>query len=185
MNINMSDYSFMKSGIGNPNETTSSIANIDVENIEILLSLFITNAISTASKYVTYCNRNGVSKIDIQYALKYEVFEFLNRNTLMTDIKEATEDYNRYIDETAAEAGDEDEENPTVGQLLDADEDESVFIIPDSELNEFKRIDEDLIYDANKEFIETIHKHNDNWDSWEPQTPLDMILKSAIDKTNL
>lgn len=176
----MSDYSFMKSGLGNPNETTSSIANIDVENIEILLSLFITNAISTASKYVTYCNRNGVSKTDIQYALKYEVFEFLNRNTLMTDIKEATEDYNRYIEEGDSDSGGEDGEE---GE--EDDESNSSFIIPDSEVDEFKRIENGLICDDNKEFIENIHKHNDNWDSWVPKTPLDKILKSAIDKTHL
>ena len=172
LNIIMCDYSFMKSGIDHRNEQ-HSIYDIDVENIEILLSLFITNAISTASKYVTYCNRNGVSKTDIQYALKYEVFEFLNRNSLMDDIKEATEDYNKYIEENQ-ESDDEQYEND--------EEHDSTFIIPDKDVDEFKRIDNGLICDNNKEFIETIHKHYDSWAIWVPQTPLDKILKNAIDK---
>ena len=167
----MSDYSFMKSGLGNPNETTSSIANIDVENIEILLSLFITNAISTASKYVTYCNRNGVSKIDINYALKYEVFEFLNNKNINDDIQKATEDYHAYLEELDEEESD-DASNA---------EDES-FIIPDEEVDEFARIDPELMCDGNREFIEKFHKHYDNWDSWDPESPLDKILKNAINK---
>ena len=67
----MSDYSFMKSGLGNTNESSNTLSSGDLENIEILLSLFISNAIFNASKYVTHCGRNGVSKIDINYALKY------------------------------------------------------------------------------------------------------------------
>ena len=173
----MSDYSFMKSGLGNSSESKPSLNMYDIENIEILLSLFISNAITTASKYVTYCGRNGVSKLDIQYALKYEVFEFLNRSTMLDDIKHATEDYNKYI------------------ESLDNSEDEvpddawncvaNSIIIPDYEVDEFKRIDLSLIDDDNKEFTNKIHTHYDNWDSWIPDTPLNKILKNAIDKTNV
>ena len=171
----MSDYSFMKTGLGNSSESNPSITD-NIENIEILLSLFITNAITTASTYVTHCGRNGVSKEDIQYALKYEVFEFLNRTSLTDDIKQATEDYQQYI-----ESLDSDDE-------LEDDEDEEEInniIIPDNEVDEFKRIDPSLIDDDNKEFIEKIHTHTDNWDSWNPITPFNIILKNAIDKTNI
>ena len=61
----MSDYSFMQSGLNNVK--SKGLSEEDIENIEILLSLFISNAISNASKYVTHCNRNGVTKEDIQY----------------------------------------------------------------------------------------------------------------------
>ena len=167
----MSDYSFMKSGLGNNSVSKPSLSTEDIENIEILLSLFISNAITTASKYVTHCGRNGVSKEDIQYALKYEVFEFLNRSTMLDDIKQATEDYHQYIESLDISDEDEDELNS--------------IIIPDDEVDEFKRIDLDLIDDTNKEFIDKIHTHYDNWESWIPDTPLNKILKNAIDKTNI
>jgi len=169
----MSDYSFMKSGLGNSSSSKPSLTIEDIENIEILLSLFISNAITTASKYVTHCGRNGVSKLDIQYALKYEVFEFLNRSTMLDDIKQATEDYNQYIE--SLDSSDEEEESDELDGI----------IIPDEEVDEFKRIEPSLVDDDNKEFIENLHKHYDNWESWVPDTPLNKILKNAIDKTNI
>ena len=144
-----------------------------MDNIEILLSLFISNSITTASKYVSYCGRNGVSKKDIQYALKYEVFEFLNRTTIMDDIQKATQEYNQYLDDI--EDSDYEEDEDEINSM----------IIPDNELNPFKRIEQSFICDTNKEFIECFHKHNDNWDSWIPDTPLNKILKNAIDKINV
>ena len=167
----MSDYSFMQTGFNNVKST--GLSEEDIENIEILLSLFISNAISNASKYVTHCNRNGVTKEDIQYSLRYEVFEFLNRSTIMDDIKKATQEYNQYLDEV--EDSDYEEDEDEINSM----------IIPDEEVNPFKRIEQSLICDNNKEFIEKYHKHNDNWDSWTPDTPLNKILKNAIDKINV
>jgi len=170
----MSDYSFMKSGLGSGNEPSkNTLSSNDIEHIEILLSLFISNAITNASKYVTHCCRNGVSKIDINYALKYEVFEFLNNKNINDDIQKATEDYNDYLEEL--------EESESDGDAGESKEAES-FIIPDEEVDEFVRINPELICDGNREFIEKFHKHYDNWDSWEPESPLDKILKNAINK---
>ena len=47
----MSDYSFMKSGLGNSSESKPSLTAEDIENIEILLSLFITNAITIPFRF--------------------------------------------------------------------------------------------------------------------------------------
>ena len=171
----MSDYSFMKSGLGSGNESTnSSLSMADLENIEILLSLFISNAITNASKYVTHCGRNGVSKIDINYALKYEVFEFLNNKNINDDIQKATEDYHAYLEEL--------DNNSDYDSEDAASSSDASFIIPDEEVDEFARINPELICDGNKDFIEKFHKHYDNWDSWEPESPLDKILKNAINK---
>ena len=107
----MSDYGFMKSGFGTASEPVKKpLSGEDIEHIEILLSLFISNSISNASKYVTHCGRNGVSKEDINYALKYEVFEFLNNKNINADIKQATEDYHEYLDEASYEEEEEEAE---------------------------------------------------------------------------
>jgi hypothetical protein len=165
----------MKSGFGSASESVKKpLSGADIEHIEILLSLFISNSISNASKYVTHCGRNGVSKEDINYALKYEVFEFLNNKNINADIKQATEDYHEYLDE---EESDDDDEAEA--------EAEAEFIIPDEEVDEFKRIDPSLICDENRGFIDKYHNHFDKWNSWQPVSPLDIILKNAIDKIDV
>ena len=170
----------MKSGLGSGNEPSkNTLSTNDIEHIEILLSLFISNAITNASKYVTHCGRNGVSKIDISYALKYEVFEFLNNKNINDDIQKATEDYNDYLEELEEESVDDVSYDASVDG--ESKEEES-FIIPDEEVDEFSRIKLSLISDDNREFIEKFHKHYDNWDSWVPESPLDKILKNAINK---
>jgi hypothetical protein len=168
----MSDYSFMKSGFSSSEPAKNTLSTNDIEHIEILLSLFISNAISNASKYVTQCGRNGVSKIDINYALKYEVFEFLNNKNINDDIQKATEDYHEYLEELESSEGESD----------DATDADAAFIIADEEVDDFKRIDPELICDSNREFIDKYHKHFDTWDSWQPVSPLDTILKNSIDK---
>lgn len=178
----MSEYSFMKSGFSSSEPVKKTLSTEDIEHIEILLSLFISNSISNASKYVTHCGRNGVSKEDINYALKYEVFEFLNNKNINADIKEATEDYHKYLEEMeSSDEEDVEEEDVTVSSR----DISTAFIIPDSEVNEFKRIDTSLICDENREFIDKYHNHFDTWDSWQPVSPLDIILKNAIDKLDV
>ena len=169
----MSDYSFMKSGLGSPGVQSPSISEVELENIEILLSLFMTNGIDNAAKYVTHCKRNGVTVMDISLGLKYEVFEFLKRKNLMNDIKKETEEYKKFKEELSDEdSNDEDEDeiedNPNV--------------VPDEEVEPFSRIKPEYIDDSNREFVQKMHEYYDTWDSWEPDTPFNKILKNAINK---
>tara|TARA_B100000035_G_C20799432_1_gene464800 strand:+ start:156 stop:644 length:489 start_codon:yes stop_codon:yes gene_type:complete len=161
----MSDYSFMKAGRNTTNHS-QSISESDKESIEVLLALFISNSMINASNYVKYCNRNGITQTDIIYGLKYEVFEFCNRNTLTEDIKSMTDDY-------------ENEKNSE--ECLDLDD----FIVDDNEIEPFKRISLEQINDENKDFINKMHNYYDLWETWNPQTQLEQILKSSIDKINL
>ena len=168
----MSDYSFMKTGLGGGSVQTPTISNTELENIEILLSLFMTNGIDNAAKYVAYCKRKGVTVMDISLGLKYEVFEFLKRKNLMNDIQKETEEYKKFKEELDEEESDDDVE----------DEDDNSHIIPDEEVEPFSRIKPEYIDDSNREFIEKMHDYYDTWDSWEPDTPFNKILKNAINK---
>ena len=89
----MSDYSFMKSGF---NSGGSSMANpfegFSEEDIQILLSLFVSNAMINAAKYSKLAGRNGVTKTDVEYGLKYEVFEFFQRDDLLQGYEEIKKD---------------------------------------------------------------------------------------------
>ena len=202
----MSDYSFLKSGGSNLIEPTK-ISNKEREDIEIMLGLFTSNAIINASKYAEMCKRNAVTKKDMLYGLQYEVFEFLQRPDLEEGLREIRDEYEQMNEEYDSQ-DDEDEDVGSGGGGSsggggggDGDNQEVIYdtdtdpldlrntklndlIVPDDETTDFSRIPEELITDENKEFVEKMHNYNDTWGSWTPQTDLEIILKSAIDKIN-
>ena len=56
--------------------------------------------------------------------------------------------------------------------------------ILDIQTQPFCRIEENKINDENIEFIEKMHNYHDSWEMWKPQSDLEMILKTAIDRIN-
>ena len=150
------DFSFMKTGRSNTSTSTNNTQ--DMLNI---LELFTSNALKTSSRFVGLCGRNGITSVDIKYGLIYEVFEFFARQNNLHDLKEI-ECLNK-----------EDEE----------EEDIEDYIIEDSELDEFGRIEIENIKDSeDKEFVEKLYRYYDNWGAWEPKTVTEQILHSAINK---
>ena len=165
----MSDYSFLRSG-GSVLAEPNKISDKEKEDIEIILSLFISNSLKTAAQYVEYCGRNGITKEDISYSLRFEVFEFLKRPDLLQGIEEIKQEILNDND------GNEDG--------TDGEDGYEQFIVPDDELNSFERISQDKINTQNREFIDKLHYYYDEWFQWVPVTPIEKILKNAIDKIN-
>ena len=206
----MSDYSFMKSGFStNSNQTLTSN---EIENIQNLLALFTSNAMINASKYARISNRNGITKEDLQYGLRYEVFEFFNKqiedelyeikNDMIELENEEPKKYKiEYLDnrvgvieqyetlfDTELQAQEIIDElkyynyfqDFVIIGLTESDLQLDEIIFDDNEIDTFKRIDVSLITNDNKEFVSKIHTYYDKWDTWEPQTPIEKILKNAI-----
>ena len=100
----------------------------------------------------------------------------LNENpnkSLLEKIKEELEEY----------SSDEDEDYEDVESINI----NNPHIVPDDELNNFKRMDKSQISSLNEtdqEFISKFYNYSDTWDSWEPETPLEKILKSSINSSN-
>ena len=161
----MSDYSFMKTGFNNLVEPPK-LSDEEMRNIEAMLALFMTNAVKDALTYAELSNRNHVTKEDIRYGLRYEVFEFLNTENLIDKVN----DMNDELDEM-----DEDEDDY---------EDLDDVIVNDQDLVPFKRIDDTSNLDGEElDFVNKMNNYYDNWDNWIPDTPMLQILKNAIDKT--
>ena len=183
----MSDYSFLRSGFSNLVEPTK-ISDEERKNIEVMLGLFTSNALINASKYATMCNRNAVTKTDMLYGLQYEVFEFLQRPNIEQGLREIKEEYEQmckeefdpedYDSEEEYSSNDDDEELDLKNTGLDK------LVVNDEETQEFSRISSEFVNDENREFVEKMHQYNDTWDEWSPQSDLERILKSAIDKIN-
>ena len=91
----MLNFDFMNSGL--LESDGGAYENSFHEYITALLSLFITKSLENAVKYIDICNRNGITKNDIELALKHQAFEFFKNPNLadeLEDIKKAMlEDY--------------------------------------------------------------------------------------------
>ena len=194
--IKMSDYSFLKSG-HNLVDEPKKFNQKEQENIMIMLSLFSSNALINGAKYCELCERDGVTKEDLVYGMRYEVFEFLKRDNLMESMDEMAKDYyeemkNKSEDEEIEEEEMEEEEiedEDIDEQEMDEEdmdqEDIDDLVVPDSEIEPFERIKTDKLNKLkidDKDFVGKMHNYYDNWDTWNPETPLEKILKNGIDK---
>lgn len=161
----MSDYSFMKTGFNNVNPP-NNISDKDYKEIESMLALFISNATVNGAKYVELCDRNGVTKEDIIYGLRYEVFEFLHNDNLNQDIQDMNDELDSEMD-------------------VDLDEDEiDNVIVDDNEIDPFSRIiNLELLNHVDLIFVQKMHNYHDTWNSWIPDTPFLQLLKNSINKT--
>jgi len=101
----MSDFSFMQSGLSGGD---GSAGFNDMEDLKVMLSLFISNAMINAARFVKICGRDGVTKMDIEYCLKYEVFEFFNNPNLTEHFNDMKQDYLEYQDDDDDDSGDDD-----------------------------------------------------------------------------
>ena len=111
----MSNFDFMNSGL--LESDGGAYENSFHEYITALLSLFITKSLENAVKYIDICNRNGITKNDIELALKHQAFEFFKNPNLaeeLEDIKKAMlEDYDSE-DEDEVELVEDGEEAETI-----------------------------------------------------------------------
>lgn len=214
--MNNQDFSFMKSGFGSGNQS-SHLENIDENELRQLLSLFLSNAIINAARYVKIGNRNGVTKQDINMGLKYEVREFFNRTTFQNDLEEIKKDYEaleneepikfrvEYVDMRTGEICQSeifDEENLaedfivdleeqgdgeyfsefTIIELTESDVVMDEMVIDNDSIDVFKKVTIENMQKASQDdrkFISKVHEYDENWHSWEPNTPILMIMKNA------
>ena len=101
---------------------------------------------------------------------------------------EAAEEEAEYNDgaedkDNGAEKDDDDEDDDE-----DEDDDDSNgdfeniedIIVPDEYVDEFERTS--IQNDDNKEFLEELYSHYDNWPNWVPQNNIEKSLKSSIDR---
>jgi hypothetical protein len=73
----------------------------------------------------------------------------------------------------------------TIVELTESDLLMDDMIAEDSEIDEFKKISLSQIRELTRDDIQLvgkIHRHDESWSSWEPETPLHSILKNGIEK---
>ena len=202
----MSDYSFMRSGLSDDYNPTNAFS---IQDLEILLAIFVKNSIKNASRHVKICGRSGVTKKDMELGLKYEVFDFFQNPDNVDEIQQFRTEV-----EAAAENGEDefvececpctcdckcDAENSDdcgcecMGDCdctCEGDNTEQILfgdsVVPDSEIQEFSRIGhadiEKLENDIDKEFVRNYYNYADKWDTWTPGTEGEYSLFNAVNK---
>jgi hypothetical protein len=127
----MGDFDFMSSGLGDCEG--GAYEDKVKEFITAMLSLFISKALENSVQYVEICDRNGITKLDLEMALKYQASEFFKNPNLNAELEEVKEEIRQemeeydsedYEDEDYAEAETEDGEAEEVGEAEDSEAEE-------------------------------------------------------------
>ena len=173
----------MKTGFSN-DVIASGYTDEQKENLVSMLSLFVSNAMINAARYCEIAKRDGITLEDTLYGIRYEVFEFMKRG----DIIQSLDEVKKELFEEVEEEDDEDYETEFKRQDSMTYKEEDSFedlIVDDDKIQNFTRIDVNILTDIEKEdkdFVEKMNNYYDTWGDWVPETPLEKILKNAIDK---
>ena len=173
----MSDFSFMKTGFSNlVDEGPSQDELLEIGSI---VMAFAKSGLKNSEIYVKHAGRNGFTPEDIKIGLQLEVFEFMKREDTPKNIKDTLEWLKKDIEEYGEfEERLEDEDDTTiVDYLLEDEEDfEELDISDEEEVMEFTKSECTCSKCVQMNAVSQL------WDRWEPDTPMNKILKSAINK---
>ena len=153
------DFSFMKSG--NSNFDDENVNKDLIKCAHSLIELFVVKALKIGTRYCLLANRNTLTKIDIEYALKYQAIEFMK----ITDIKKEMMN----IQEEIESLFDEDDTSEVDDDCLEPD-------------NEFERADPAMVEKhLDAVFIKKMHHYFEYWPNWKPKNYFEEKIKQAID----
>jgi hypothetical protein len=207
----MSDYSFMQSGLAGDYNPQPAIPH---EDLIILLGVFTRNSMENAARHAKLCGRNGVTKEDVQTALKYEVFDFTSNPDTLAELQRIKEEIGREMaeeyeaeaeeyeeeayeeEEAEAEEYEEDEEEEDEEEEEEAEEGPSMAeefldelvgdkVVPDDEIQEYSEIDLENAPTDERKFLEKFYNSKKNWDTWVPKDNIEKAIYSAINATML
>lgn len=150
--MDQSDYSFMRSGFDNLNDSNQEIQ----QQIASTLVHFSENALLNAAAYIKHADRNQITQEDLKRCLMLEVFIFTKRE----NIQEKIEDI--------------------IHELYDGESDEEEEIIFDEDENQI--VDEFQESTCECVLCQCINNVYIKWENWEPETPIQHILKRHIEQ---
>ena len=153
------DYSFMKSGFNTLNDSEPHDPELILQ-VASMVSAFASNALLEAGKYVEHAKRKVILQEDIKLCMKAETFKFLERSNTTENVQKWKEIIQ------------EDIEKELNGEEVDSEDDydEEEFV------EEFKKSE------CSCEFCKNINNIDAVWENWVPQTPIEKVLKKAIDE---
>ena len=168
----MSDFSFLRSGFDQTSVSSEVALDADFMRMVVsLMTILCEEALTTAGRFATACGRSVVTKDDTVKALKYESHFFWDKDIderFMARLQEERQ----HTYETDSGTDSEDADDNSVDAEDDADADEAPYT-------------QQLQMPEHRQLYESILRVEAEWDSWDPQDPVKLLLKRSIDKTSL
>lgn len=164
----MSDYSFMRSGVGGvfvePNSRRHEEELQQMQQVMAVMKVLLDDCLRTAARFVDLCGRKQITGEDTIRALKYEAHEFFKRDGLES----------RYFESLA-------EEEQHTYQSSDEEDDDDLLEEGTETYSErfVKGSPADAIFHG-----QMLAYHRE-WEGWQPEDPLIAAIKAAIDKSQL
>lgn len=157
------NFDFMKSGFNNVegNDNIPEHERDFYRKVVCLMSILCEEALKTATKFVETCGRRMITGNDTILALKYESHAFWDKDIddrFLQKLEEERQHTYETDDESEEDSDDEEE-----------DEEEETYTT--------EYITGDRMFHDNIMYI------NQKWSEWNPQDPVKLLLKDAIEKT--
>lgn len=182
----MSDFSFMKSGLGtSPTQSSQLESHFETKIVSLTLHL-IEKSMETAVYYAHKAGRKVATEVDLLYAIKYESSVFLDDEGSDERIRDlhnqllACDGSHVDLGEHAhgGSANDSDSESDS------SDSESAVSGSTDSSDSPLEDPQEEPFTEAtcDEEKIREINRINKEWPEYEPTDPIKLALKHSIDK---
>ena len=120
-----------------------------------------------ACKYVEHSGRYSMTAKDIKYALQMEIFLFMKRDDLVSDLTEIRQEIADYIENGSSDEDEEEMEHSGSGSGSGSSSDDYVE-------EEFRESICDCVT------CRSMNEINKRFPDWEPTSPLEEILKKRI-----
>ena len=146
------DYSLMKTGFNNLNESNEEV----MKNATALMVHFMENALNTASIYCNHAKRRDIVSEDNKRSLMLEVFFFQKR----TDLEEKINQVKQELYDADSDS-EEDKEDEVENTIVDN--------------NEF------IESECKCALCTCINNIYTRWENWTPETPTHISLKENLD----
>lgn len=158
----MTDFTFMKSGFDN---LENNDREKTLQNVSSIMVHFTENALNTANIYTKHAGRKIVSIEDIKRSMMLEIFFFQKRGGIADKINKIRKDlFENMSDDSDSDCDDINEIIKNEYEEGEYDGDEDNFTESTCECS----------------LCNCINNIYERWENWEPETPIQLILKNRI-----
>ena len=177
----MPDYSFMRSGFSRLREPQRHQWSAeDWQTAQAALLIFTEDSMVMAKQYAILLGHTSVTTKDVMDCLKAKTREGLatspNMLARMQEYREMLQDSDSGDMSDSSSGGDEDESQH------DCENEDSA----ESKAETIARsLDPDIAssYHIDENFVSRVREYVESWDTWNPQTDVEIILKQSVNST--
>lgn len=159
-----------------------------VEQSTSLFLVLLEEAMGSAATYARATNRDVVTSEDVLYGMQYQAHQFANVPNVHERSRAAMEEWKKMNvddegsgsdDEGSGNGSDDDEGNGSDDEGSGSGSDDG-FVVAEEDCAPFERAP-----DSHGEVIALMNYYHDTWDSWEPETDVERLLKTTIDSNRV